>query len=253
MDDEPIDADSELDINLRSPQEVAERLLILGTVCRRAYLEERPSEAAEDDPEAERFDLAAWLRDEGLDAAATPRESALLEAWVGRLDPEEIETASWQSESLVALGWALGWVEEMPAYDAAANPTALLERIPAPWDRTETFRRGARLRSEATIAAERERAELWNWRAEASDLLLTAKAEERSALVAAIRDVARETFTAGVLPKLTRGDFPARGLAYRDLDPEAVSELGSVARERLRALNWLCGFGVDWDGVPLDV
>jgi hypothetical protein len=38
--------------------------------------------------------------------------------------------------------------------------------------------------------------------------------------------------------------------SFDDLDLERFS---SLAEERLRALNWLCGFGTSWDEVPLDI
>jgi len=72
-------------------------------------------------------------------------------------------------------------------------------------------------------------------------------------LNAAIRDVAAEGHVLGLLSKPRHNDFPARGRAYRRLAADAVADLGAVAEERLRALNWLCGFGPDWDDVPLDI
>ena len=37
------------------------------------------------------------------------------------------------------------------------------------------------------------------------------------------------------------------------LPDDAREPLAILATERLRALNWLCGFGSDWDHVPLDI
>ncbi len=252
MTDETAAAD-EIEINLRAPREVADRALILGAVCRRAFLEQRPSDPIDGDLEAERFDLAAWLRDEGLDTAATPDERTLLHTRVGRLHPDLAAAASWQSEALVALGWALGLLDAMPPYDAPADPAPLLSQLPAPWDRTAPFRHAASLPDEETVAAERERAELWHWRAGIADLFAATPPSERAPLSAAIRDVARDARNAGTLPDLSRDDFPARGLPYRDLAPESLPDLAAIAAERLRALNWLCGFGPTWDTVPLDL
>lgn len=243
--------DDALDIALRSPREVAERALILSAICRRAFLEERPDGVEDDDPEAELFDLVAWLRAEGLDAVATDDERRLLHARVGRLPADDAAEASWRTEALVALGWALDLLPEMPPYDAAADPAAVLAAVPAPWSPTAAWRRDARLRSEAAIAAEREHAELWHWRAETADLFVIADAAERAALATAVRDVAAEARNGGILPHLLHDDFPARGGPYRLLGFEAVAELGAVAAERVRALNWLCGFGSGWNDVPL--
>ena len=244
--------DLEVEIDLRPAREVAERLLVLGAVCRRAFLEAEPEDVA-DDLDAERFDLAAWLRSEGLEDAATPSERRFLATRVGRLDPEQAAAASWQTEAMVPLGWALGLIEAMPPYDRVADPTPLLATVPAPWDATAPFRQAAALRDEAAIVAERERAELWFWRAETAELLVRAAGRERTDLLAAVRDVAHDAVDAGVLPALAGDDFPAWDRPYRDLDSAALDEVGAVATERLRALNWLCGFGASWDDVPTEV
>ena len=41
--------------------------------------------------------------------------------------------------------------------------------------------------------------------------------------------------------KLIGEDFPARGQAYRNLSVADLDDLTSLAFERHRALNWLCG------------
>ena len=69
----------------------------------------------------------------------------------------------------------------------------------------------------------------------------------------AIREVADEAYVAEYLPPPAGHDFPVQGRPYRSLDPEVRETLSSIAAERLRAFNWLCGFGPDWDNVPLDV
>lgn len=244
--------DDEIEIELRPPRDVADRLLVLSAICRRAFLENERGDLGED-PEAERFDLVAWLRDEGLDRLATPAERALLDTRVGTLDPKAAATASWQTEALASLGWALALVDAAPDYDAPADPAALLALLPAPWERSAPFRQRASLRDEATIATERERAELWHWRAGASEALASARGADRQDILVAIDEVAEASRRAELLPSLVGGDFPARGRPFRDLEPDALAEIGTVAEERLRALNWLCGFGSGWDDIPLDV
>ena len=56
----------------------------------------------------------------------------------------------------------------------------------------------------------------------------------------------------GLLPRPLRGDFPAYGTVYRDLDEEQLAEAHNIAWERHRALNWLCGLGKRWEDVPTD-
>ncbi|MDP9356132.1 MAG: DUF4272 domain-containing protein [Chloroflexota bacterium] len=254
-DDEDLDLDPDLDIeiNLRAPAEVAARVIVLAAVCHRAYLERAEGDDGADDPEAERFDLVAWLRTEGLDPIASPVERHLLQTRLGRLGSDETDAASWQTEALAALAWAMGILEALPPYHIPVDPGPLLDAMPSPWDKTGPFRTGVRLRPEEEIAAERERAELWHWRATMVDLLLEARGKEAQRLGAVIREVAGEAARAGIVDHVTAGDFTVDGRPYRDLAGEALDVATAIAAERHRALNWLCGFGMDWDTVPTDV
>ena len=71
-------------------------------------------------------------------------------------------------------------------------------------------------------------------------------------LDAIARQSATLAFTEGSIPAPVDGDFPAFGKAYRDLDDDEYARATSIALERHRALNWLCGYASDWDNVPTD-
>ena len=242
--------DVEVEIELRPPGKVAIRLFILGAVCRRAFLENQPR-GAHYDPEADQFDLEAWLREEGLAPAMSPSEARLLQTPIGRVSDEDAAAASWQVEALVALGWALGLLPAMPPYDAAADPAPLLAVLPWPWEPVGTFVGDARLRPETEVATERERAELWAWRAETAALMTGAEGREKADLVTAVQDVVREAVGAGLIAATPADDFPVAGRPYRDAVGETLGTLGAIAAGRCQALNWLCGFGSSWDDVPL--
>ena len=244
--------DLEIDINLRAPAEVAARALIVGAVCRRGFLEQPDGGIETDDPEADRFDLGAWLRDEGVDPLATPAERRLIETRLGRLPDGDAEAATWQVEGLVALCWTLNLLTNAPPYDSPAIPGAVFALVPSPWDKTGAFRGQAVLRTEAEIAVERERAELWHWRAGIADLLLGATGRGAAGLRRVIRDVAEDAARGGVFAEPAGHDFPVNGRPYHHLDDAGHAVLAGLAAERLRALNWLCGFGADWDHVPID-
>ncbi len=254
-DDENLDLNLDLDveINVRAPAEVAARVIVVAAVCHRAYLERAEADNGADDPEAERFDLVAWLRIEGLDPIASPIERRLLQTRLGRLTTNETDAATWRTEALAPLAWAMGFLEALPQYHLPIDPGPLLDAVPSPWDKTAPFRTGVRLRSEEEIAAERERAELWHWRATMVDLLQEAPGKEAQRLAAVIREVAGEAARAGLIAKVAGGDFPVDGRPYRDLDEETLGMAAAIAEERHHALNWLCGFGTDWDTVPMDV
>lgn len=246
------DDGDELDIALRSAAEAAARLLLLSAVLQRAYLEQA-RHSPEDDAPGERFDLAAWAGAEGLLAQATSLETALLHAPFGFLDAGVVTDLSWEAEALVALGWALGLRDASPGPPLPADPGPILAQLPQPWASSRAFVDGARLRDESAIAEERERAELWLWRVDAERAHRDDPAADRRELEAAIREVANDAARAGLLPAPVDGDMPVNGQPFRRLSPEALDEVSEVATHRLRAINWLCGFGDAWDSVPLDV
>jgi hypothetical protein len=158
-------------------------------------------------------------------------------------DPEVVD-AIWRGEAFGTLLWALE-LAELPAYDtpfaADVLAAAALEE--------------ARLRDADEIEFERDSARLWHWRARTTALqarggvTLPGRYESFDQLIAA---TAMRGYEEGLLPPPARGDFAVHGQAYRHLLPEQQAEAHSIAFERHRALNWLCGRGSDWDDVPLD-
>jgi hypothetical protein len=152
--------------------------------------------------------------------------------------------AAWQAEGLGTLLWTLGRIE-LPPYDLTFDHDQLFA----------TALDGATLRPAVEIEHERQTARLWLWRARTSSLQASGGVElpERwqsfDQLIAATAMRAHEQ---GLLPLPLRGDFPAFGTVYRELSPAQRAEAESIAWERHRALNWLCGLGRSWDDVPAD-
>lgn len=242
--------DESVDIQLRDSGEVARRAIILSALAYRGFLE---LDADEDGPDAddERFDLLDWLRAENLLDDLDPAESAALQAPVGTLQPDVTLRSTWSAEALTPLCWALSLLPALSVPDPSVDVTVLLDLTPASGSPTGEFVLRAALRDEGEIAQAREAAELWYWRATVQELLSTALQDERNELVIAILETAEEGAAKGILPPPARGDFPVAG------EPYAVAPdhdgLAMVAEWRLRALNWLCGFGTSWGYVPLDI
>ena len=168
---------------------------------------------------------------------------ALVRLPEGADDPVVVD-AVWQAEGLGALLWALGRMELAP-YDRAFDHNRMLA---AALD-------GATLRDGEEIELARRTARLWHWRARTStlqadeDTELPERWQSFDQLIAATAMRAHEQ---GLLPRPLRGDFPAYGKVYRELTAEERNEAESIAWERHRALNWLCGMGRRWDEVPTD-
>jgi hypothetical protein len=243
--------DDELDIELRAPAEVARRCIILATLLRRLSLESIPTTQS-DDLDGEAFDLKAWLQTEDLWQHVTAFEAAFLSQPVGQIDDDDVVSVAWQGEALGALAWSMRLVDTMRPGDASAV-ARIVEQLPAPWDQTAPWVRGASLRAEPDIARERDRAEIIEWRVALELPRRLASPSLQREYAEAIAEVAREAHAAGLIERIVDDDFPIGGLTLGSRDDETLERMTIVAEERLRALNWLCGFGETWDTVPLDV
>jgi hypothetical protein len=246
--------DQAIDIDLRPAPEVARRLIVLATLCRRAFLESPPGIASlEEDPQTEAFDLVTWLAEYDLEPTLTASERRLLNAPVGSLLPEESRAATWNAEALLALGWAGGLLPTLSEPTEPGDPQPILGSVPAPWQSPAAWIGSFGLRSEENIARERERAEVWLWRAEIEDERPHLTGRRLAELETDLRDVVRESIATGLLARGVRDDFPVGGAPFRSLDEDWVDLIAGIAAVRLHALNWLCGFGISWEDVPLDV
>jgi hypothetical protein len=112
-------------VSAPSPNRLAGRALVLCAVVARAYLEE-----GADDPHTEqlRGQIRGWLGELGLHDACSERERKLLERPVGRLGQREQIDASWLSEGLAVLAWALGRYD-FPQPDAQLDPRRVAEAL----------------------------------------------------------------------------------------------------------------------------
>ena len=85
---------------VRTPHEVAERALALFASVGLGFGIDRQS-------------VIEWLADNGLNDALSPRERILIDAEAPT--PKQLINASWQSECLIVLLWALDLIKSLPA------------------------------------------------------------------------------------------------------------------------------------------
>lgn len=235
---------------------VAERLLCLGALQQRLRLELRFRNAENDDGgQADvraKFDrLRDWAEGEGLLPKFTTEERFLLERPLGEWEQQDAIDVSWRNEGIAVLVWALAVGPAPPPYDTQVDggDSDLPVLLPS-----AAFRRDARLRPEAELKAGRDAAELWLWRARTWRLMNEPQKEpvklpEGMTFERIIELTAAKCGEDGLFQPVDR-DFPALGKAYARLTKEEHSNLASIAKERLYAFNWLCGYAVDWDAVP---
>lgn len=247
--------DDYVDINLRDVDEIAGRAIVLGTLVRRAMLDVMDA-ADDDDPAPDddlfdrdgiRFDLLAWLKEQEPDAVE-PDDAELLAKPVGELTDEELDICTDATDALAALMWAIGDIDALPSPGEIDKLGVDLELTPEPWDDVAPFHTGAAVRAEDEIAREREIAEIWFWRAALSSDGEPRDPEDRQA----IRTVAEEA-AAAHLAQTVGGDFAVGGRPFASIDQPEKDEIMAGAAARLRALNWVCGYGDTWADTPLDV
>jgi hypothetical protein len=179
--------------------------------------------------------LQAWLRDMGLMDEVEPGERAFIETPVGDLFEQAAVTASWRSEGLVVLVWALGrggW----PVHDVLVDPSEVVSALGFfDAQAAHALIRDAQLRSLEEL----------RW---AADLCLSIHARlEEYTLRPEPLDFEEYVRQASLNPEILRGARTFdRDLAI-DRGPvwaashERFQQVLGIARERHRAANWLLG------------
>jgi hypothetical protein len=189
----------------------------------------------------------------------TRSEKAVFEKTADQLTTGEQINASWRTEAVHVLAWALRVQPRLLPYDRQAS----LKKHTIGSGDLSAIVRDARLRPRREIEAARELAEFWHWRSRTRQLHegkspLAPGASMRAAGVETYDDIARAAVRAarkrGELKATRDGDFKALGKAYRDLTDSEWSDVRSITVERHFALNWLCGMAPRnrWDETPTD-
>jgi len=192
------------------------------------------------------------LKATGLWLDVEEDERRFLQVGVDQISVQHRIDAGWLAESIACLLWALKIIPELPPYDHEAGHE-LVNALPA--NSIKDLTKQAHLRPQEEIKKQRDIAELWHWRARTRRLqeeghlfqLPSAYTIEK-----VIELTASKSAENGDLPRPIGSDFPAMGKPYRDLSPEEFAILTSIAQERHKALNWLCGFSSSglWADTP---
>ena len=232
--------DDSIDIQPWPVMELIGRAVILATLARRGMLDiERERDIF--DLETDRFDLSTWTRTE-LQNWLEDREVAILGKPVGELSEDEM---SWCDDALIGastIAWAIRAVEsdELPLPQDGTAEELTLAWAPTPWMKVRQLQSRARIRSDEELARERERWELWFWRA-----------VDASEAPDALTDVVAEVRESGLIPIMEQDFATDAGIPYSSLSDDEQAEIAWLAELRLRTLNWVCGFGSSWEAAPL--
>lgn len=232
--------DDFIDIRPWPVMELIGRAVVLSSVARRGTLE---VDSGRDvfDLETDRFDLVTWTRTE-LQNWVSDRELELLNLPIGELDDDDLAECDDALISASTIAWALRAIpsDALPIPQDGVAEGEVMEWAPEPWAKVRQLQSAARLRSDEDLARERERWELWYWRA-------TDVADDADALAEVVEEV-RES---GII-LVADNDFATdTGVPYSALSHDDQDDVVWLSELRLRALNWVCGFGDTWESAPL--
>lgn len=238
-----------IEIEPRQVDAIARRAAVLVALIRRAAFESPDADEGENDAftlETDRFDLYSWVRREAA-TAMTERERSLLATPAGDLDEESVDECLLATVPARALAWSLRALDALsPSDSPELHADTLTGWAPEPWNEVGRWMRKLVPRPEAALAEERERWELWHWRA----TLTRDHVEPGEDLASVVADVAREASNSGLIVS-TQDDFAVDGKPFGSIPTDRRETVALLAQGYLHALDWICGFGDTWDDVPL--
>ncbi len=141
--------EEEIDIPLRIPQEIAERILILSYLNCMAF-----------DPEL-RNRITGFLKEEGLWDKISPKEKLLLEKT--EFNDNDITIIAWRAESIWMLLWSINKSNQVNFPPEEVNFHAIFEHLPPFMNSTEEFVTSATLRSATEILDQADLLFRLNW------------------------------------------------------------------------------------------
>src|SRR5207245_1634446 len=196
--------------------------------------------------------LNSWLAKEGISIYLSPREKDLVAKPLGSWTTEEIVTASWRSEALGVILWALSSIERVPPYDTEFPKSQILARVDL-GARSNGFAAKIRLKPPRDVSQERNIAELWHWRARTAELQRKGVGPPAGwTFQQVIAQSARQAYQNRLISKPLEDDFSLFGKSYARLSEEEYHKAASISLERHFALNWLCGYSENWDETPTE-
>jgi hypothetical protein len=225
---------------------VVARALATSVLLTRAQIEDQLARERERAPSwtsaLER--LEGWIASEGLDAALTDEERALLALPWGGFSADDTQAAIWRIEGLAALLFALGKLDALP-FEHEVEADAVHAALPL-FATRELLTRGATLREAAELDRLRRAAGVWRWRAKTELMhrkgVAPSSGETYEAMLARAMGAGHQ---AGLIA-LCEGDLACRGGSFRELSSEALRAIATIALERGRAADWLAGRAL-WD------
>lgn len=216
-----------------SQRRVASRALVLAAVAARGLIEK---DGPPEEYEADRKEIISWIEAVGISDELEPDEWKVLQLPVGSLERQAMVDATWRTEGLAVLLWALRRMELSP-YDQQVNPGELFGTI-GYWDENagHEFLNSAEIRSLEELLALQTTLLALHWRLVEFSL----RPEPLD-----FRKFARDGWMGpfDLTPfHLIDDDLSMGHFAISKAPMEMVKSVRSCANERHLAINWLMGY-----------
>jgi len=237
-DDEDEDDDDE-EFPPPTAERVAERALVMCAVVCRGFLE---SDAGNASAETFRQSVVDWLDEMGLAGELEEHECQLLQAPLGTADPQAVVNATWSSEGLAVLAWALDYYD-LPAYDQPVMPIEVSQSL------------GFRTDEALELLADAELLPFEEITALQASILAAHWWLRQYRLKPEPMDFTEFVRTAWFGPlsleglRLVDGDLAIGDVSIHRATDQERAHCASILQERHKALNWLAG----WDAVYSEV
>jgi uncharacterized protein DUF4272 len=228
--------------NPPQPARVAARALVLSAVSCRALIE---NDAHEPGAEVLRQNVLEWLNDIGVAGELEPVETTLLSTPLGKLDSRVKLDATWQSEGMVVLAWALRFAN-LPPFNVQCEPTEIANAMGFLSDPGKTPLHNPRLREMEEIETWADTYLTLHWR-------LREFSQEHGAMdfVSYVSACNWGPLRLDHVDILDR-DLAIDGVRLDKLEYPAFRNALSITQERHRALNWLLGLETVYSKVTTD-
>ncbi len=224
------------------PNRVATRALALAAVSCRGLIEK---DAHDHGAEELRLKVVSWLGRVGAVEELEANEAALLATPLGKLDRKATTNATWQSEGIVVLAWALN-LADLPPVHTECEPIEVANAMGFLEDRENTALQSPRLRDLTEIESWAETYLTLHWR-----LRQFSATPERIDFVKYVSACTWGSLRLEHL-EILDDDLAINSVHIEKVAPDGFRRTLSITQERHQAFNWLLGFEQFYSQVTTD-
>lgn len=221
---------------------VAARAMVLAAVSCRGIIEK---DAGKSGAEELRQRIFPWLERIGVASELEPDEFKLISTPLGQLNRKKATNASWRSEGMVVLAWALHCAKR-PTVHLQCDPSDIANEMGFLDDREKTPVLSPFLRDAIEIEKWADTYLTLHWRLR----LITSDPGPKDFL-SCVAGVAWGTLRLDELELMNR-DIAIEGVPIDQLDFSTYRTMLSIVQERHQAFNWLLGLESVYSAVTTD-